>query len=195
MRLRRLWPAALLALAPVLAACGDDEPDAAEQSTTSDAPTTETASPTPTEASSATEPPVEVTSEAPASDLPAACDLITDGDVSKALGEAVSAGTASGADTCTFSGSTVTVTVSVGEPGTCVQPSDSDGNVEPSEVAGATTSWWKTSSAPPLVALQRACAKHANVDVALSYSTPSYEGDPSAGSAQLAALVLASLQG
>lgn len=198
MRLRRLWPAAVLVLAPVLAACGDDgDPDA--EPTPSVTPTSEAPTPTPTPTPTQTPTPTETTSaatvEPTAAGRPPACDLLTDGDVSKALGETVAAGKAAGADSCTFTGSTVTVKVTVSDGGACPQPADTDGNVEPSDVAGAKTSWWKTSSAPPLVALQRACAKDANVDVALRYSTPSYEGDPSAGSAQLAGLVLASLQG
>lgn len=197
MRLRRLWPAAVLVLAPVLAACGDDgDPDT--EPTPSATPTSEAATPTPSEtptSSAMTPTTTPPTVEPTTAGRPPACDLLTDGDVSKALGETVAAGKATGADTCTFTGSTVTVKVSVSGPGACTQPADTDGNVEPSDVAGAKTSWWKTSSAPPLVALQRACAKDAKVDVALTYSTPSYEGDPSAGSAQLAGLVLASLQG
>lgn len=199
MRLRRLWPAAVLVLAPVLAACSDDgDPDTDAEPTTSATPTADAPSPTPTPTPtpSATETTSEASAEPPAADRPATCDLLTDGDVSKALGVTVAAGKPAGEAGCTFVGKgTVTVRVEVTDPGTCPQPDDSDGNVEPSQVAGATTSWWKTSSAPPLVALQRACAKDANVDVALTYATPSYDGDPSAGSAQLAGLVLASLQG
>lgn len=196
MRLRRLWPAAVLVLAPVLAACGDDgKPDA--EPTPSATPTSEAPTPTPTETPtpSATATTTVPTAEPTSSTRLPTCDLLTDGDVSKALGETVATGKPAGAGTCTFAGKTVTVKVTVRDAGPCTQPDDSDGNVEPSDVAGAKTSWWKTSSAPPLVALQRACSKQANVDVDLAYSTPSYEGDPSAGSAQLAGLVLASLQG
>jgi hypothetical protein len=103
MHLRRLTPAALLLLAPVLAACnGNDDgqddgrgaaSDASSPSTPASAESTP-ASPTPTTASSATSAsattsaPVEVTS-APAAGLPAACDIVTADDVAAAYGVTV----------------------------------------------------------------------------------------------------------
>lgn len=215
MRLRRLWPAALLALAPVLAACGDDEPDPVDDPTTSAAPTTDPATATPTETTSATEPPVEETSEPPAADRPQACRLLTSGDVAKAIGvpfgdgvpghgKVTEKGTSWTTDECTFtSEGLVEVRIEVSGPADvtagkfgCIQPSDADGNVEPSSAAGATKAWWKTSATPPLVATLRACSAAANVDVTMTYvDGTDYPGDPSQQAPQLAGLVLSSLQG
>lgn len=220
MRLRRLWPAALLALAPVLAACGDDDPEAADEPTTSAAPTdtatTDTATATPTEASSATEPPVEVTSEPPASDLPAACDLVTGNDIAKAMGVSfgqaeVGSGTTTEqdlewrSDNCSFEAADlVEVTVKVTGPAdfvkgsfTCPQPLEIAAIIEPADdVPGSTDGWWKVSDAPPLEATLRACSATANVDVELDYEDGvDYQGDPRQQAAQIAGLVLANLQG
>lgn len=217
MRLRRLWPAALLALAPVLAACGDDEPDAdgPDDPTTSAAPT-DAVTETPTQASSATQPPVEVTSEPPASDLPAACDLVTRDDVEKAMGVSfgpaeLGGGTTSEqdlewrSDNCSFEAEDlVEVTVKITGPAdfvsgsfTCAQPSEVASIIEPADdVPGSTDGWWKVSDAPPLEATLRACSPTANVDVDLDYEDGvDYEGDPRQQAAQLAGLVLSGLQG
>lgn len=218
MRLRRLWPAALLALAPVLAACGDDEPDTdgADDPTTSAAPTTDAASETPTETSSATEPPVEDTSAPPAADLPAACDLITRDDVQKAMGVTFGPAELGGgttteqdlewrSDNCSFEAEDlVEVTVKVTGPAdfvkgsfTCAQPSEVASIIEPADdVPGSTEGWWKVSDAPPLEATLRACAPTANVDVDLDYEDGvDYQGDPRQQAAQIAGLVLSGLQG
>lgn len=218
MRLRRLWPAALLTLAPVLVACGDDEPaaDGADDPTTSAAPTTDAASETPTEASSATEPPVEVTSEPPASDLPAACDLITANDIAKAMGVTFGPAETGGgttiegnlewrSDNCSFEAEDlVEVTVKVTGPADfvegsfgCAQPSEIASIIEPADdVPGSTDGWWKVSDAPPLEATLRACSETANVDVDLDYEDGvDYQGDPRQQAAQIAGLVLSGLQG
>ncbi|NYI44803.1 putative small lipoprotein YifL [Nocardioides aromaticivorans] len=215
MRLRRLWPAALLALAPVLAACGDDEPDAADEQTTSAAPTTDAPSQTPTEESSATEAPTETTSAPPVADRPQACALLTSGDVAKAIGVEFSEGvpghgsvtengTSWTTDECTFTAKDlVSIRIEVSGPADvtagkfgCIQPSDADGNVEPSDAAGASKAWWKTSATPPLVATLRACSAEANVDVTMTYEDGTdYPGDPSQQAPQLAGLVLSGLQG
>lgn len=218
MRLRRLWPAALLALVPVLAACGDDEPDAdgADDPTTSAAPTTDAASETPTEVSSATEPPVEVTSDPPASDLPAACDLITANDIAKAMGVTfgpaeIGGGTTSEqdlewrSDNCSFEAEDlVEVTVKVTGPAdfvkgafSCPQPPEIASIIERADdVPGSTDGWWKVSDAPPLEATLRACSATANVEVDLDYEDGvDYQGDPRQQAAQIAGLVLSGLQG
>lgn len=218
MRLRRLWPAALLALAPVLAACGDDEPDAdgTDDPTTSAAPTTATPSETPTEAPTTSEPPVETSSVPPASDLPAACDLVTGNDIAKAMGVSfgpaeIGGGTTSEqdlewrSDNCSFEAEDlVEVTVKVTGPAdfvkgtfTCAQPSEIASIIEPADdVPGSSEGWWKVSDAPPLEATLRACSTTANVDVDLDYEDGvDYQGDPRQQAAQIAALVLANLQG
>ena len=216
MRLRRLWPAALLALAPVLAACGDDEPDAADEPTTSAEPTTDAPSQTPTEESSATEAPVETTSAPPARDLPAACDLITGDDIAKAMGVTFGPAETGGgttseqdlewrSDNCSFEAEDlVEVTVKVTAPSdfvkgsfTCPQPSEIASIIEPADdVPGSTDGWWKVSDAPPLEATLRACSTTANVDVDLDYEDGvDYQGDPRQQAAQIAGLVLSGLQG
>ena len=216
MRLRRLWPAALLVLAPVLAACGDDEPDAADEQTTSAEPTTDAPSQTPTEESSATEAPVETTTAPPARDLPAACDLITGDDIAKAMGVTFGPAETGGgttseqdlewrSDNCSFEAQDlVEVTVKVTGPSdfvkgafTCAQPSEIASIIEPADdVPNSTDGWWKVSDAPPLEATLRACSRTANVDVDLDYEDGvDYQGDPRQQAAQIAGLVLSGLQG
>lgn len=218
MRLRRLWPAALLALAPVLAACGDDDPETggSDDPTTSAAPTTDAPPETPTEEPSVSETPVETSSAPPASDLPAACDLVTVNDVAKAMGVSfgpaeIGGGTTSEqdlewrSDNCSFEAEDlVEVTVKVTGPSdfvkgtfTCAQPSEIASIIEPADdVPGSTDGWWKVSDAPPLEATLRACSTTANVDVELDYEDGvDYQGDPRQQAAQLAGLVLSGLQG
>ncbi|HWJ67804.1 MAG TPA: hypothetical protein VNT31_14105 [Nocardioides sp.] len=217
MRLRRTWPAAVLLLAPVLAACSDDadDPKAGDDASTSSSATPEdTPSPSRTPSETATS---EATTEAPpVSALPAACDLITADDVAKTMG--VSFGPAEAgsgttteqdlewrSDNCSFEATDlVEVTVKVtGQDdfvaGTfgCSQPSEIASIVEPADdIAGATDGWWKVSDAPPLEATLRACSATALVDVEMEYEDGvDYEGDPRAQAAQLAEFVLANLQG
>ncbi|WP_028656464.1 hypothetical protein [Nocardioides sp. J54] len=216
MRLRRLWPAALIALTPVLAACGDDdnEPD-------DDATEPSSQAPSPTEATSATEEPTqatsEPTSEPPAADLlPAACDLITGDDLAKAMGITFGPAEPGGgttseqdlewrSDNCSFEAEDlVEVTIKVTGPsdfvkGTfgCSQPSEIASIVEPADdIPGATDGWWKVSDAPPLEAELRACSATANVEVEMEYEDGvDYEGDPRQQAAQIATHVLNNLQG
>lgn len=218
MRLRRLWPAALLALVPVLAACGDDDPEAdgADDPTTSAAPTTEPTTDPTTAATSASEPTTEATSEPPASDLPAACDLVTGDVVAKAMGVTFGPAETGGgttseqdlewrSDNCSFEAEDlVEVTVKITGPSdfvkgsfTCAQPSEIASIIEPADdVPGSTDGWWKVSDAPPLEATLRACSKTANVDVELAYEDGvDYQGDPRQQAAQIAGLVLSGLQG
>lgn len=197
-------------LALALAACSDDEPDASPSEHTSTAPSDDASSSAPTPSPS--EP---ASSSAPAAALPAACDLITEGDVAKMMGltpgpgesdtgDDDDAGVAWRTSECSFEAQgQVEVTVKVTGPADvtkgafgCPQPDDRDGNVEPADdVAGASKGWWKTNSAPPLEATLRACSATANVDVDLDYDTNDYEGDPRQQAGDLAAFVLANLQG
>lgn len=212
MRLRRIWPAALLLLLPALAGCSDDDPGGSDDPTSESpsTPASETTSAAP-ETSAAT----ETTSAAPAG-LPAACDVITSDDVAKAFGvsfgpaETGGSGTSEGAfewqsDTCSFEAEDlVEVTVKLTGPddfttGTfgCPQPSEIAAIVEPvDDIAGAGEGWWKVSDSPPLEATLRACSEAALVEVELEYEDGvDYEGDPRNQSIAIAELVLAALQG
>ncbi|MCX6398771.1 MAG: hypothetical protein NTX33_02425 [Propionibacteriales bacterium] len=212
MRLRRIWPAALLLLVSALAGCSDDGgvdgsgvPTPTETTSSPAAATSSPAAPT----STASEAPPEPT-------LLPACDLVTTDDVAKAFG--VSFGAAEpGSDTsseldlrwtsstCSFEApDLLEVTVHVTGPddfnqGTfgCPQPNDAVANVEPvDDIAGATDGWWRTSQAPPLEAALRACSATALVEVELEYEDGvDYEGDPRNQSVAIAELVLAALQG
>lgn len=211
MRVRRLWPAALLLLAPVLTGCGDDEdPDGTDDAT----PTQATSSPTsaPTEATStATEP-----SPSASAGLPAACDVLTSDDVEKAFGVEFDAGRGGTgttgeqdiewtSDNCAFvAKDLVEVTLRLtgvddftkGAFG-CPRPSEIGAILEPvDDIAGADEGWWKVSDRPPLEATLRACAPSALVEIDLEYEDGvDYDGDPRNQSVALAELVLSALQG
>ena len=212
MRLRRLAPAAVLLLVPVLAACGDDKEPAAgtddptsEAPTTSDAPTTPASTPaTETTSAPTEEPPVAV----------AACDLITAGDVGKVMGVSFTAGSPDTEDEkegavswtaseCSFEAKDlVEVSVRVAEPAAfasgkvqCPMPAEGDGSVAPRDGAGATEAWWKIRPAPNFEGIVRACSTDALVEVDLDYEDGvDYDGDPGEQASQLAAFVLANLQ-
>lgn len=214
MRLRRTWPAAVLLLAPVLAACSDDADSTPDDDTSSSAPApSETPSSAPASTPSETE---ETTTAPPASSLPAACDLITADDLAKAMGVTFAPGRAGTGDTteqdlswtsddCSFEAEDlVEVTVKLTGPDDftqgrfgCPQPPEVGSIIDPADdIAGATDGWWKVSDAPPLEATLRACSATALVDVEMEYEDGvDYEGDPRAQAAQLAEFVLANLQG
>lgn len=213
MRLRRLAPAAVLLLVPVLAACGDDkEPAAGTDDPTSEAPTTSDAPTTPASTPAATETTSAPTEEPPAA--VAACDLITAGDVGKVMGVSFAAGSPDSEDEkegavswtaseCSFEAKDlVEVSVRVAEPAAfasgkvqCPMPAEGDGSVEPRDVAGATEAWWKISPPPNFEGIVRACSTDALVEVDLDYEDGvDYDGDPGEQASQLAAFVLANLQ-
>lgn len=215
--LRRLWPAALLLLTPVLAACGDDDGDGADTGArgrgdeTSSAPASSSPAPTSDVSSVSSDAPTSAT--APAAGLPAPCDVVSAADVTAAYGEPFAAdgvgssttsqqGTEWTGKSCNFAvEDRVEVTVRLSGPddftkGTfaCIAPSDITGNVIPGDVAGATSAWWKTNDAPPLEASLRACTAAAIVEIELEYEDGvDYEGDPQAQTADLMTKVLAKL--
>lgn len=213
MRVRRLWPAALLLLTPVLAACGDDDPDADDTAT--ETPSATEAS-SPTEATSApTSAPTEPSSTA-AAGLPMACDVVTADDLAEAYGMSFGApevgggGTSEGdlewsSDNCSFESeglAEVTIKLTGPEDFTrgafgCPQPRDNDGIVEPAaDVAGATGGWWKVSNPPEFEGELRACTPQVLLQVDLDYEDGvQYEGDPFNQSVGLAEKILATLKG
>lgn len=219
MHVRRTLPAALLLLAPVLAACGDgdESPDADVTSSpttpTSDAPTTPSAltpSATPTEVTSA------ASSAPPAATLPAACDLATSEAIAKNFGVTVGPAEVGGggsseggrewkSDNCSFEAKDlVEITVKLTGPGDftkgafgCPQPTEVAAIVDPADdIAGATKGWWKVSDAPPLEATLRACTAGVLLDIELEYEDGvDYQGDPRNDSVAFAERILADLQG
>lgn len=214
MRVRRLWPAALLMLTPVLAACGDDEPDAADDPTAESSATEESS---PTEATTAppTSAPAEPTTSA-AAGLPAACDLVTADDLAEAYGMSFGAPEVGGDDTserglawtsddCSFESpglAEVTVKLTGPEDFTqgafgCPQPADDEGVVEPAQdIAGASGGWWKVSSPPDFEGELRACTATVLLQIDLDYEEGvQYEGDPLNQSVGLAEKILQTLKG
>ncbi|GAA1506477.1 hypothetical protein [Nocardioides humi] len=208
MRVRRFWPAALLLLTPVLAACGDDDQPVDETPTPTPSPT-ETAS-TP-ETTAPTEP-----STTAAAGLPAACDVVTADDLAEAYGMTFGAPEVGGDDTsenglawtsddCSFEApelAEVTVKLTGPEDFTqgsfgCPQPTDDDGIVEPAnDIAGATGGWWKVSNPPDFEGELRACADAVLLQIELDYEDGvQYEGDPLNQTVGLAEKLLVAVKG
>jgi len=216
MRVRRLWPAALLLLTPVLAACGDDEPDADDAPSTASTPTEAVS---PTEATEPTAPsstPAATTSAPAAGGLPAACDVVTGDDLAEAYGmpfgaaevggdDHSEAGLAWTSDDCSFeSAGLAEVTVQLTGPEDftqgafgCPQPADDDGIVDPADdIAGANGGWWKVSNPPDFEGELRACADAVLLQIDLDYEDGvQYEGDPFNQSVALAEKILATIAG
>lgn len=215
MRVRRLWPVALLLLTPVLAACGDDEdgPGGEPPSSSPPLPSDSVSTPdVPSPTTSPTDASTTATSAAPGA-LPSPCDVVSAADVTAAYGETfvrdgLGGGTTSQqgiewtSKNCNFEvDDRVEVTVKLTGPGDftkgsfqCVAPSDISGIVAPADVTGATSAWWKTNEAPPLEATLRACTDSVIVEIEIEYDDGvSYEGDPQNQSAVLAEGILAKL--
>jgi len=211
MRVRRLWPAALLVLTPALAACGDDEPGedgpSAEPSPTaaSSTVTTPTAAPSSTPAAPST---------APAAGLPAACDVVSADDLAEAYGMSFGAPEVGGgstseqgvewsSDNCSFEAEDLAeVTVKLTGPEDfakgafgCPQPPEVGGSVEPvRDIAGASGGWWKVSNPPTFEGELRACTDAVLLEIDLEYEEGvQYEGDPVNQSIGLAEKILAAL--
>ena len=215
---RALLPVALLALAPVLAACGQGDDAEAKDDTapssgmavdrTSDAAseaTSDTASSTPS--SSAAE-----TTTAAGDDLPAACDVVEKIDIATAYGVTPAAGQASqGAsgtgssdgeqyswttDECSFTAKKfLTATIAIAGPADFSTdfgcPEQSAASVSKAKVKGATQATWAVQSTDPLDATLRVCTDDVVLDITLEFE-PAYqhEGDPQAQSVGLAETVL-----
>jgi hypothetical protein len=186
MRVRRIWPAALLALAPALAACdgsGFDPQAVDDSSTTPSAPksaASTSAPPEPTDTATPTAPTSEATSSAPPKPIPAACDLVDAAQLNQRFGMPFGTGKPSPDRTgCSFTApGEATANVVIGKPDACVPPSEDGTIVEPlTEVAGATKAWWVVSDAPPLRSILHSCTARATLDIHVSYEGP-YENDP-----------------
>lgn len=223
MRVRRIWPAALIVLSPVVTGCATDDDtdrDAAEPigSATTDTSSATTSAPTSSAPTSqpppTTTPTSSATGTAPAAPLPDPCTVVSAVDVQAAYGVTFSEGTAVATDHrergsswtsagCAFTATDlVEVTVELVGPDDftagkfgCVQPPEQGSIIEPvDDLAGADRGWWRTSDAPPLAATMRACTSTVLLDVDLVYEDGvDYEGDPRNQSAALAEKVLARL--
>lgn len=210
MRVRRLFPLAVLLTAPVLVACDgsgvDLSADSSPTPTVSESPqpsasVSESDDASPTEASSATESAVPVTSEPP-TDLPLqpqpACEVVSAARMKQAYEVTFSAGKSAQAGLgCTFvAKDLVTATVVVTDDSACVAPPERGNIIQPvDDIAKATKGWWVVSDAPPLKALLRACANGVTVDINLAYEDGvDYDGDPQTQSGGLAGEILGQLK-
>lgn len=214
MRVRRIWPAAFLLLVPVLAGCGDDDPEGTDDASSSQTPTSEA----PSDAVESTTIATPETSDAPPAPagLPGPCDVVTVDDLARAYGVSfVQDGQGGGTSTqqdvewtsksCTFKAADLLeVKVKLTGPDDfkqgdfqCPQPSEIAAIVEPvDDIAGADEGWWKVSDSPPLEATLRACNESVLLEVDLEYEDGvDYEGDPRNQTIAVAELVLAALQG
>ena len=190
---RVLLPVALLALAPVLAACGggDDAQAKDDVSTSSSMPvdrSTDTASASTDTASASTSAP-ESSDTGTGGGLPAACDVVKKIDIATAYGVTPAAGSATGDGAgCAFAAKNfLAATVSISDK--C--PSASLPTSKAVDVDGATSALWGEASSDPFAAELIACTDSAALVVELAFQ-PGYqhEGDPQAQTISLAETVL-----
>ncbi|MEZ0577486.1 hypothetical protein [Nocardioides sp. MH1] len=197
----RLLPVLLLALAPGLAACGDDD---GESST----PTTDAASAT-SSPSHASTTPTGSTPGVPR--IPPACDVLDPGDLQAAYGVAFGPAEQGGgghsegtyewqSDDCSFTAEAL-LEVQL----ELVGPDDFSGEFAcppPSEIAASVESvdglgdraWWKKQDGTPLSASLRVCTPDYDFDITLDYEDGvDYVGDPETQTIALAGVVLAAL--
>jgi hypothetical protein len=211
-------PVALLALAPVLAACGQGDDAEAKDDTapssgmsvdrTSDAASDATSDPASSPASSS----ATATTTPAGADLPAACEVVKKLDIATAYGAtpqqaqpsqgASGTGSSDGqgyswtTDECTFTAkSFFTATVALAGPadfdGDFGCPEQSAATVSKAKVKGADQATWAVESPDPLDATLRVCSDQVVLDITLEFE-PAYqhEGDPQAQSVGLAETVL-----
>lgn len=215
---RTLLPAALLALAPVLAACGQgDDAEAKDDSAPSSGSavdrTSEAASDASSETASDTASSATTTSAPPpGDDLPAACELVEKIDIATAYGvtpqQAQPSQGASGTgstdgeqyswttDECIFTAKKfLTATIAIAGPADFSTdfgcPEQSASSVVKTKVKGADQASWAVQSPDPLDAELRVCTDEVVLDINLEFE-PAYqhEGDPQAQSVGLAQTVL-----
>lgn len=170
----------------------------------------------PPSATSTDKPPVTVSSAPPgATDAPPACELATARTVADAYNLTLGAGQPgvnfSKEDGSSWRGTTcmftvpkkveITVKVADAEDFTlgggfaCPQPSEESAIIEPvDDITGASKAWWRTSDAPPLRALMRACTDDVLLDIQIDYADGvNYDGDPRTESVELASLLIGNL--
>ena len=191
---RALLPVALIALAPVLAACGGNDDGEAKDdvSTRSSMPvdrSTDASTPASPDTTSASAPESSMTDAA----LPWACDVVDKIDIATAYGVTPAAGSAFGDGAgCSFAAKDfLTAKVDLGDKcPTATLPSSKAVDVE-----GATSAMWGQGSGDPFTGELIACSDYAAVTIRLDFQ-PGYqhEGDPQAQSVGLAETVLKRLK-
>jgi hypothetical protein len=194
---RVLLPVALIALAPVLAACGgDDDAEAKDDvSTSSSMPvdrSTDASSASSTDTASASTSAPESSDTGTGGGLPAACDVVKKIDIATAYGVTPAAGAPTGGGAgCAFAAKNfLAVTIDLSDD--C--PSASLPTSKSVDVKGATSAMWGEATSDPFAAELVACTDGAGMVVELGFQ-PGYqhEGDPQAQTISLAETVLARL--
>lgn len=186
---RALLPVALLALAPVLTACGqgDDaeaKDDSAPSSESAVDRTSEAASDATTDATSAA---ASDTTTAPAGDLPAACDVVEKIDIATAYGATPAAGQQQD-DSCVFVAKRFFTTTVALAP-MCETATEQD--AKPVKVKGADSATWEQTSSDPFSSALLVCDGDTGLSIKLDFE-PAYqhEGDPQLQSIGLAETIL-----
>ncbi|RHW26413.1 hypothetical protein D0Z08_13810 [Nocardioides immobilis] len=212
--LRPFLPAiAVLLLAPVLAACGDDgdEQDNTPPSSSSPSPPE---SSEPTEKTDATSiAPPTATSATAGAELPAPCDVLTPADVEAAFGVAFGEPSQGGggytqqdlvwqSEDCNFEAEDlVEVDFALTGPDDfrqgefqCPKPTEIVATVTRVRGLDAVEAWWKRDENPPLEATLRVCTESYNFDIELDYEDGvDFQGDPKQQSIALAETVLTNI--
>lgn len=196
-----------LALSPVLAACGDDEPDDARGPSTSE-PVDRT-SPTDDDSPGSAETTSPPASENPDPDTASACDILAPEDIATAygvtpgpgeigVGAYTEQGVAWQSQNCDFEAEDLLeVQVAVAseedfqEGFTCPPQSDVFATVQKVKVAGADSAGWKVSEGEPFEAELRVCTESVVFDLTLDFEDGyQHEGDPKVQTIGLAEVVL-----
>lgn len=209
---RALLPVALIALAPAVAACGDDDAKATDDVSTSSSSPVDRSTDASTATSADTSAPATVSSSAPTGgSLPAACDVVKKIDiataygVTPAAGQPATGGNGTGStdgdsfewstDECSFTAKDfLTATLALAGQDDFQSPfgcPPQTGDVTKVKVKGADQASWSVDTPDPLDATLRVCTDQAVFDITLEFE-PGYqhEGDPQAQTISLAETVL-----
>lgn len=203
----------VLALSPLLAACGDDDPEEEATDPVTSGATEETSdvTETPTE----TVDPVETDptqSETTAAGLPAACDVLKPLDVATAYGATPGEGSIGGGgysengvewqtDNCDFEAEDFfELELALAGPDdfpagfTCPPQTDVASTVKKVKVPGADSASWEVSDGQPFEGSLRVCTADAVFDLTLEFEDAyQHEGDPKVQTIALAQVVLGKL--
>ncbi len=222
MRSPRRFPAiAVLLLAPVLVACGDDGDEQDDTPPSSSTPSPPESS-EPTDKTDATEG-TDATSIAPptatsgttetGAELPAPCDVLTPADVEAAFGVAFDEPSQGGggytqqdlvwqSEDCNFEAEDlVEVELALTGPDDfregefqCPKPTEIVATVTRVRGLDAVEAWWKRDENPPLEATLRVCTESYNFDIELEYEDGvDFQGDPKQQTIALAETVLTNI--
>lgn len=206
----------VLALSPLVAACGDDDPEeqasdpatsaASEESSDAEATPTESVDPVESESADPTE------SETTAAGLPAACDVITPLDVATAYGATPGEGTIGGGgysendvewqtDNCDFEAEDFfELELALAGPDdfpagfTCPPQTDVASTVRKVKVPGADSASWEVSDGQPFEGSLRVCTDAYVFDLTMEFEDGyQHEGDPKMQTIGLAQVVVGAL--